>query len=219
MTLSHKEFFMKRKNILLACLTLVLAGVILTGCPRSPNENSSNVEEGSSSAGETVSNATGPFADTHWALTDMEILIFDGTDGFKYGSFSAGVSSYQSGKYVTVKGSNGSYTAKLSFDGISSTDLYKKVAISKQDFSKIISDKGLPEKNLKQKRNRMLLLLGLNKSYDDFLQELASLHFTFSDSDETDLIIQWYVLHKNYDIDAINEELVKRGLAPLGNVI
>lgn len=103
--------------------------------------------------------------------------------------------------------------------GIKPKDLYKKVAISKQDFSKIISDKGLPEKNLKQKRDRMLLLLGLNKSYDDFLQELASLHFTFSDSDETDLIIQWYVLHKNYDIDAINEELVKRGLAPLGNVI
>lgn len=133
---------MKRKNILLACLTLVLAGVILTGCPRSPNENSSNVEEGSSnvegdssSAGGTVSNATGPFANTHWAMYDMEILTFDGTDGFKYGSFSAGVSSYQSGKYVTVKGSNGSYTAKLTFDGISSTDMNATLKLTSKDAS------------------------------------------------------------------------------------
>lgn len=89
--------------------------------------------------------------------------------------------------------------------------MYKKVNMSRQLFSKIKSEKDYhPTKN-----TVFLLALGMELTVDETFELLEKAGYAFSSSCKFDLIIQYFILHKNYNIYAINEVLDKYGLGIL----
>lgn len=94
-------------------------------------------------------------------------------------------------------------------------EVYKKAGIDRKHFNKIRS---IP--NYQPKKNTILslaLALKLNKKETDKL--LSSAGYSLSDSDTSDLVIQ-FCLEKNiYDIQDVNEALDYFSLKPLGGVL
>jgi hypothetical protein len=95
------------------------------------------------------------------------------------------------------------------------SEVYKKAGIDRKHFSKIRSNA-----NYRPGKNTIIALalaLELNKKETDKL--LSSAGYSLSDSDTTDLIIQFCLEKKLYDIDYINQTLDYFSLKPLSGVI
>lgn len=94
---------------------------------------------------------------------------------------------------------------------IDEVEMYKKGNISRQLFSKIKS-----EKNYHPTKNTVFLLaIGMELNIDETSELLAKAGYTFSSSSKLDLIIQYFMYHKNYNLFVINEVLDKYGFETL----
>ena len=86
--------------------------------------------------------------------------------------------------------------------------IYKDANISRQLFSKIRS-----EKNYHPSKNTIFsLAIGMKLNIDETSELLDSAGYIFTSSSKTDLIIQYFLYHKSYNIFEINEVLDKYGL-------
>lgn len=87
-------------------------------------------------------------------------------------------------------------------------EIYKRGNISRQLFSKIRSEKDYhPTKN-----TVFALAIGMELTIDETSELLDAAGYVFTSTSKTDLIIQYFMYHKNYNIFAINEVLDKYGL-------
>ena len=94
---------------------------------------------------------------------------------------------------------------------IDEVEMYKKGNISRQLFSKIKS-----EKNYHPTKNTVFLLaIGMELNIDETSELLAKAGYAFSSSSKLDLIIQYFMYHKNYNLFVINEVLDKYGFETL----
>jgi hypothetical protein len=99
--------------------------------------------------------------------------------------------------------------------GHSDSDIYKKARIDRRHFSKIRSN---PDYRLgKNTAIALALALELTKKETDKL--LSSAGFSLSDSDTFDLVIQFCLEKKIYDIDHVNQALHYFSLKPLIGVV
>ena len=90
-------------------------------------------------------------------------------------------------------------------------DVYKNANITRQAFSKIRSKKDYhPSKN-----TVFSLAIGMKLNMDEASELLEKAGYTFSSASKSDLIVQYFIYHKIYNIDAINEALNKYGFGTL----
>lgn len=95
------------------------------------------------------------------------------------------------------------------------TEIYKKAGIDRRHFSKIRSNpKYRPSKNTVL---ALALALELNKIETDKL--LSSAGYSLSDSDTSDLIIQFCIEKKIYNIHQVNYALDSFSMKPLSGVL
>jgi hypothetical protein len=97
----------------------------------------------------------------------------------------------------------------------SDAEIYKKAGIDRRHFSKIRSN---PE--YRPSKNTVIALalaLELNKKETDKL--LSSTGYSLSDSETSDLVIQFCIERKIYEIDQVNYALDYFSQKPLGGVI
>ncbi|WP_249872449.1 hypothetical protein [Oceanobacillus saliphilus] len=95
--------------------------------------------------------------------------------------------------------------------GLRDSEVYNKAGIDRKHFSKIRSNE-----NYLPKKNTLIALafaLELNRSETDEL--LSSAGYSLSSSDQTDLIIQFFLEKQNYSITDMNEALDNFNLKPL----
>ncbi|MFZ3589723.1 hypothetical protein ACOI1C_10670 [Bacillus sp. DJP31] len=99
--------------------------------------------------------------------------------------------------------------------GVSDAEIYKKAGIDRRHFSKMRSNPDYhPKKNT---TIALALALGLNKKETDKL--LSSAGYSLSESDISDLVIQFCLEKKIYDIQYVNEALDYFSMKPLGGVL
>lgn len=91
---------------------------------------------------------------------------------------------------------------------LNSPDVYKKVYISKQTFSKVISLKDYHP----GKETAIQVCFGLKLNLDESLELLESAGYTLSKSIISDLIIRYYLDNKIYDIEKVNDTLYEYNL-------
>ena len=78
-------------------------------------------------------------------------------------------------------------------------DVYKKTNISRQNFSKIRSNA-----DVKPKKGTILeLSLALELNIDQVTDLLASAGYAFSPGNKDDLLVRYFIEHKNYDLDEV----------------
>lgn len=99
--------------------------------------------------------------------------------------------------------------------GASDSDIYKKAGIDRRHFSKIHSN---PNYRIgKNTAIALALALELDKEETDKL--LSTAGYSLSDSDTFDLVIQFCVEKKIYDINNVNQALDHFNLKPLIGVL
>jgi len=91
-----------------------------------------------------------------------------------------------------------SYINKKKIDTVA---LYKKAEISKQHFSKIMNQEGYQPK----RKTVLLLCVAMKLNYDESLDLLESLGYTFSSSNIEDVIVKYFIKTKNYDLYELDE--------------
>ena len=92
------------------------------------------------------------------------------------------------------------------------SEVYKRAAVSKQLFSKILSNPSYrPTKN-----TVLQLAIGLQLDLPQTQALLARAGFTLTRSSKTDLVVQYYIERKIYSVTFINEALYDCGLPLLG---
>ena len=89
-----------------------------------------------------------------------------------------------------------------------SVDVYKNSLIDRRTFSKIKSDEDYHPKKL----TALCLCIGLKLNIDQAKDLLTRAGYTFSATDLTDVIFFYYIEKSIYDIDIINEALLKYNL-------
>lgn len=91
-------------------------------------------------------------------------------------------------------------------------EIYKKAGISKQVFSKIISDKDM----IPTKLTVIALCIGLELTLRDANELMNAAGYSLSHSIVLDVIIIRYLRREIYDLDLINQELYEHGCPLLG---
>jgi NPH3 family len=93
--------------------------------------------------------------------------------------------------------------------------IYKKAGIDRKHFSKIRSNPNyLPKKN-----TIIALALALELNELEIEELLSTAGYSLSDSDTSDLVIQFCLEKKIYDIDLVNQALEYFSLKPLNGMI
>ena len=87
--------------------------------------------------------------------------------------------------------------------GLKDSDVYKKANVDRKHFSKIRGD--IHYKPKKTTALAFAIALELNLSQTNALLEKAG--FVLTQSSKLDIIVEYFILHKNYNIMAINEVL------------
>lgn len=88
-------------------------------------------------------------------------------------------------------------------------EVYKNANITRQAFSKIRSEKDYhPAKN-----TVFSLAIGMKLSIDETSELLKKAGYSFSSANKAALIVQYFIYHKIYNIDAVNEALEKYGFS------
>ena len=89
--------------------------------------------------------------------------------------------------------------------GITDVECYKKANVSKQTWYKIMN-----EKYYKPSKNTVIsFAIALKLSLEETNRLLQTVGFTLSKSCKFDVIIEYFILHKEYDVFTINETLFK----------
>jgi len=96
--------------------------------------------------------------------------------------------------------------------GLTDPEVYKKANIDRKLFSKIRCDKDYKPK----KKTAVALAIALELSYEDMTDLLARAGIALSPSSRFDIIIQYFVMKKIYDVSDINLALFKHGQQTLG---
>lgn len=87
--------------------------------------------------------------------------------------------------------------------GRTDADVYNAAHIDRRVFSKIRSSKDYQPK----KETAMAFCIGLQLNMDDAKQLLGSAGYAFSKGSRQDLIVQFFIEHKNYDMNELNAAL------------
>lgn len=97
--------------------------------------------------------------------------------------------------------------------GLKDSDVYKKANIDRKLFSKIRSNINyIPSKN-----TLLALVIGLELNLEETKKFLEKAGFTLSKSILTDVIVEFYIINKQYDIIKINQTLFDYKLQILGS--
>ncbi|MCQ6268643.1 helix-turn-helix transcriptional regulator [Fictibacillus sp. WQ 8-8] len=95
--------------------------------------------------------------------------------------------------------------------GASDSEIYKKAGIDRRHFSKIRSNPDYrPRKN-----TVIALALALQLNIEEAGELLSSAGFSLSDSDTSDLVIQFCLEKEIYNLQDVNEALYNLGVKPL----
>ncbi|WP_226037496.1 hypothetical protein [Aquibacillus saliphilus] len=95
--------------------------------------------------------------------------------------------------------------------GVKDSEVYRKAGIDRRHFSKIRTKPGyLPKKN-----TTIALAFALCLNEADTNELLGAAGYSLSDSDTNDLVIQFCLEKKIYDIDKVNQALDYFNLKPL----
>ena len=86
--------------------------------------------------------------------------------------------------------------------GLTDAQVYKRANISRQHFSKMRNPGYRPTK-----KTVIALAIALELPLEDMRELLARAGFALSHSDKSDIIVEYFVSHGNYDMFAINEAL------------
>ncbi|MGM9946634.1 macro domain-containing protein [Floccifex sp.] len=101
---------------------------------------------------------------------------------------------------------------KIDKKNLKDSTVYKKANIDRRHFSKIRSQKNYQP----TKKIVLCLAIALELSLDETIDLLMKAGFAFSNASKFDLIIQYYIENKNYDIYQINQTLFDYHLEILG---
>ena len=97
--------------------------------------------------------------------------------------------------------------------GVKDSEVYKKANIDRKLFSKIRSNVNyLPSKN-----TLLALAIGLELNLDETKSFLEKAGFALSKSILTDVIVEYYIINKQYNIFKINQTICDYKLQPLGS--
>ena len=99
--------------------------------------------------------------------------------------------------------------------GMKNSDCYKKANIDKKLFSKIVSSPGYKPK----KTNALALAVALELSLEDTRELLMKAGLALSHSEKFDIIVEFFIKHKKYDIFEINEMIYAFDQPMLGGAI
>ncbi len=95
--------------------------------------------------------------------------------------------------------------------GISEVECYKKAGITRQVFSKIRSNKGYnPSRN-----TAISLAISLHLTLNETNALLETAGFTLSRSSKADLIIEYFIINRKWELREINEALYSFGENPI----
>ena len=98
--------------------------------------------------------------------------------------------------------------------GVSDSDVYKKAGIDRRHFSKIRSNC-----DYKPGKNTVIALaIALELDKKEMNELLSAAGFSLSSNDTLDLVIQFFLEKKMYDIDNINQALDYFSLKPLTGI-
>ena len=97
--------------------------------------------------------------------------------------------------------------------GMSDPEVYKKANIDRKLFSKIKCDIEYRPK----KKTAVAFCVALQLDYEDMTDLLRRAGIALSPSSKFDLIIEYFVMKKVYDIQTINMALFKHGQQTLGD--
>lgn len=96
--------------------------------------------------------------------------------------------------------------------GITDVECYKKANVSKQTWYKIMN-----EKDYKPSKNTVIsFAIALELSLKETKRLLSTVGFTLSKSNKFDIIIEYFLIHEEYNIFTINETLFKFDQVCLG---
>lgn len=98
--------------------------------------------------------------------------------------------------------------------GFRDSEIYKKAGIDRRHFSKIRTN----PKYRVSKNTAIALAIALELDIDETEDLLNSAGYSLSDSETFDLVIQFCIEKKIYNLDAINEALYYFSLKPLSGV-
>lgn len=104
---------------------------------------------------------------------------------------------------------------KIAEKGIKNTDCYKKANIDKKLFSKIINNIHYKPK----KSTALALAVALELSLSETNELLHKAGLALSRSEKFDIIVEYFILHKKYDIFEINEMLYEFDQPMLGGAL
>lgn len=96
--------------------------------------------------------------------------------------------------------------------GLTDVEVYKKAGIDRRHYSKIKSS----SKYVPHKKTIFAFILALQLPLEKAELLLESAGYAFSESYLFDLIIKFFITEEFYDINLINEELLKRDLPLIG---
>lgn len=100
----------------------------------------------------------------------------------------------------------------IDIKGIKDVECYKKANVSKQTWYKIMNDK-----DYKPSKNTVIsFAIALELSLEETKHLLSTVGFTLSKSSKFDIIIEYFLLNKEYNIFTINETLFKFDQVCLG---
>ena len=97
--------------------------------------------------------------------------------------------------------------------GLKNSDVYKKANISKQHFSKLIND---PDAN-PSKQTAIALALALELDLDGTRDLIGRAGYALTNSSTFDLIIRYFIEHKQFNVIEINIALYEFDQTLLGN--
>ena len=94
---------------------------------------------------------------------------------------------------------------------LSNTDCYRKAGLDRKHFSKILGNRDYRPR----RKTAIVIAMALGLSMQETKEMLEKAGFALSHADRTDLAVEYFILHKNYDVMLLNEILTDLGEKPL----